>query len=61
MIRIHSCSLAVCLGLFFGSMLSASAQTGLVRGSISDAITGEPLIQAVVIYGAAGSSGDAVR
>ena len=56
MIRIHWFVLSAFLGLFFGSMLTASAQTGLVRGSISDAITGEALIQAAVIYGAGESS-----
>ena len=56
MIRINWFSLATFLGLLFGSMLSASAQTGLVRGTISDAITGEALIQAAVIYGAGDSS-----
>lgn len=56
MIRINWLSLVPLLGLFFGSMLTLSAQTSLVRGSISDAITGEPLIQAVVIYGAGESS-----
>jgi len=56
MIRIYCFSLATFLGLFLGSMLTASAQTGLVRGSISDAITGEALIQAAVIYGAGESS-----
>ena len=56
MIRINCFSLATFLGLFLGSMLTASAQTGLVRGSISDAITGEALIQAAVIYGAGESS-----
>ena len=56
MIRIHCFSLTILLGLILGSMLTASAQTGLVRGSISDAITGEALIQAAVIYGAGESS-----
>ena len=56
MIRIHWFVLSAFLGLFFGSMLTASAQTGLVRGSISDAITGEALIQAAVIYGAGEST-----
>ena len=56
MIRTHCFSLATFLGLFLGSMLTASAQTGLVRGSIYDAITGEALIQAAVIYGAGESS-----
>ena len=56
MIRIHWFVLSAFLGLFFGSMLTASAQTGLVRGSVSDAITGEALIQAAVIYGAGEST-----
>ena len=35
---------------------TALAQTALIRGEVSDATTGEPLIQAAVIYGAEGST-----
>ena len=56
MIRINSLTLVLCLGLLFCSVQFISAQTGNVRGSVSDLITGEALIQAAVIYGAAGST-----
>jgi outer membrane cobalamin receptor len=56
MIRINSLTLVLSLGLLFCSVQFTSAQTGYVRGSVSDLITGEPLIQAAVIYGAAGST-----
>ncbi|HIO15724.1 MAG TPA: TonB-dependent receptor [Flavobacteriales bacterium] len=56
MIRIKSLALALCMGLLFGGINVSLAQTGLVRGTISDAATGEALIQAAVIYGADGAS-----
>ena len=51
-----SLTLVLSLGLLFCSVQFISAQTGSVRGSVSDLITGEPLIQAAVIYGAAEST-----
>ncbi len=42
------------VALVFGAVLPAAAQTGKVFGTVSDAITGETLIQAAVVIGATG-------
>jgi len=47
--------LTICVTLLSVSFNLAIAQTGLVRGLVSDVITGEALIQAAVIYEAAGA------
>lgn len=46
--------LALSWAIFF--CMTSLAQTATVRGLVSDAVTGEPLIQAAVIYGAGESS-----
>jgi hypothetical protein len=54
--QLNQIGLAICLALACIPFTESLAQTTLIRGTVSDATTGEPLIQAAVIYGAAGST-----
>ena len=48
--------LVVAFALAFVCSNSSLAQTALVRGAVTDATTGEPLIQAAIMYGSDGSN-----